>query len=251
MTLQGPHTVTRTKQIFSVAKILLLEHLREPTALLWTAAAPCLMFVLLRQSSSLTGPSDSTYTSSAAWFYAYIAANVAFFGLSFYLIGRRESGFVRSFIYQREAITLFLTSHAVSYTLVSVIYASFFYFISKPLYGLYSLPEFLHLTAAFYTSYMIFSCIGLAIAAMPIKFSTAGTLFSLLSFLMLLSGYLCATQANDTHWLALINPLHLSTKIINGELPLATSFSAAFVSSTAGLYLTGRLFRIQPIWSRY
>lgn len=246
-----PYPITRTKQILMITKVLILEHLREPTALLWTAAAPCLMFILLRQSRSLAAPPDSLYISSAAWFYAYIAANVAFFGLGFYLIGRRESGFVRSFIYQREAIALFLTSHAVSYTLVSVVYSSFFYFISKPLYGSYSLSELLYLTATFYTSYLIFSCIGLAIAAMPIKFSTAGTLFSLLSFLMLLSGYLGTTQDELTHWSTLINPLHLSTRIITGEIPLTISFLTAFAISTAGLYATGKLFRIHPIWSRY
>ncbi|WP_236693281.1 hypothetical protein [Pseudomonas sp. C5pp] len=146
---------------------------------------------------------------------------------------------------------LFLISHAVSYTLVSVVYSSFFYFISKPLYGSYSLSELLYLTAAFYTSYLIFSCIGLAIAAMPIKFSTAGTLFSLLSFLMLLSGYLGTTQDELTHWSTLINPLHLSTRIITGEIPFTISFLTAFVISTAGLYATGKLFRIHPIWSRY
>ncbi|WP_286902576.1 ABC transporter permease [Pseudomonas sp. UBA2628] len=173
------------------------------------------------------------------------------FGLSFYLIGRRESGFVRSFIYRREAITLFLTSHALSYSVISLLYSSAFYIITKPLYGPYSLPEFLHLTTAFYTSYLLFSCIGLAIAALPIRFSTAGTVFSFLSFLMLFSGYLGSAPSNTSHWLGAINPLYLSANIINGQLSLSVSFSAAVAASAIGFYVTAKLFRIQPIWNRY
>ena len=81
----------RTRRIISVARLLLVEHLREPTALLWTAVAPCMMFMIMKQNASFTGLSASSYTHSAAWFYAYISANVAFFGLSFYLIGRRRA----------------------------------------------------------------------------------------------------------------------------------------------------------------
>lgn len=241
----------RTRRIISVARLLLVEHLREPTALLWTAVAPCLMFVMMKQKASFTGLSASSYTHSAAWFYAYISANVAFFGLSFYLIGRRESGFVRSFIYRREAITLFLTAHALSYSVISLLYSSAFYIITKPLYGTYSLPEFLHLTAAFYTSFLLFSCIGLAIAALPIRFSTAGTVFSFLSFLMLFSGYLGSALTNTSNWLGAINPLYLSANIINGRLSLTASFSAAVAASAIGFCVTAKLFRIQPIWSRY
>lgn len=114
------------------------------------------MFMIMKQNASFTGLSASSYTHSAAWFYAYISANVAFFGLSFYLIGRRESGFVRSFIYRREAITLFLTSHALSYSVISLLYSSAFYIITKPLYGPYSLPEFLHLNGFLHKLFTIF-----------------------------------------------------------------------------------------------
>lgn len=238
----------RVVRIARISKILVLEHLKEPTALLWTALSPCIMFIILTQSTPTSQQTSQAYITAAAWFYAYISSSVAFFGLSFYLIGRRESGFIRSFIYQKTAIALFLCSHLTSYTLISIIYFSFFYLTTKPLYGDYSTYEFLYLLSCFYASYLMFSCIGLAIAALPIKFTTANTLFSLLSFIMLLSGYIGAMHTQD---IPSINPLHLSTKIFHGEISLINSFLAALTSSLLGSYLTGKYFRIQPIWSRY
>lgn len=244
--------ILNSKKITTITRILITEHLREPTALLWSAIAPCILFVLAAQKNQTLAPTNTNYTALAAWFYSYISASVAFFGFSFYLIGRRESGFTRSFIYQRDAIKLFLISHTLTYSTVSTLYSSLFYLVTKPLLGHYSLTEFWHLTACFYTSYLIFICIGLTIAALPIKFSTASTIFSLMSFLMLLSGYFGAAQEQDaSHPLTLLNPLYLSTKIFYRELPLLDSFFIALTTSLAAIYLTGRYFRVHPIWSRY
>lgn len=235
-----------------ITRILITEHAREPTALLWSAIAPCILFVITTQQHHAPGAPPPSYTGSAAWFFSYISASVAFFGFSFYLIGRRESGFIRSFIYQRDAIRRFLIAHFCSYSIISVGYAFLFYLATKPLYGYYSLIELSRLLASFYTSYLFFTCIGLGIAALPIKFSTSSTLFSLMSFLMLISGYTGAVQGPATpHSLTLLNPLYLSTKLFNNELSLPNSFSAALVSALIALYLTGRYFRVQPIWSRY
>lgn len=244
--MKNSHPLSAIK-ILSITKILIAEHLREPTALLWSALAPCILFIITPQKHTTL-----TYSASAAWFYSYISATVAFFGFSFYLIGRRESGFTRSFIYQSNAIKTFLIAHTLSYFVISTLYASLFYLLTKPLYGHYSLPEFLYLLACFFTSYFIFSCIGLGIATLPIKFNTASTLFSLMSFLMLVSGYTGATRNFDaSHPLTLINPLHLSSQIFYGEISLLKSFTIALPALLISIFLTGRHFRIHPIWSRY
>ncbi|WEZ87156.1 MULTISPECIES: ABC transporter permease [Pseudomonas] len=244
--------IVNTQKIAHIARILTLEQLREPTALLWSAIAPCLLFLLTRGHTDATPGRDDAYIHSASWFFSYISANVAFFGFSFYLVGRRESGFTRSFIYQRGAIGRFLVSHFVSYSVVSVLYALLFYLVTKWLYGQYLIIELLYVIACFYTSFMIFSCIGLAVAALPIKFNTASTLFSLLSFLMLLSGYLGATQMRlSPQSVVSFNPLHLNRMIFTNEIPLLASFCMALAALLTGLYITGRHFRIQPVWSRY
>ncbi|MCX2890939.1 MULTISPECIES: hypothetical protein [Pseudomonas] len=247
MSSKSTHFYTQHKKVIAITRILTTEHLREPTSLLWSALAPCILFIITNPTHAA-----ATYTASAAWFYSYISATLAFFGFSFYLIGRRESGFTRSFIYQHGAIKLFLTAHTLSYLLLSLLYATLFYLLTKPLRGHYSLPEYLYLMACFYTSYLMFTCLGLGIAALPIKFSTASTLFSLLSFLMLVSGYTGATLGHDAaQALTLINPLFLSAQIFHGEMPLLNSFLIALSASATATYLTGRYFRIQPIWSRY
>lgn len=244
--------IINTQKTIHITRILTLEQLREPTALIWSAIAPCLLFLLTRDHPN-AGPShDDAYMLSASWFFSYISANVAFFGFSFYLIGRRESGFTRSFIYQRGAIGRFLISHFLSYSVVSVLYALLFYLITKWPYGQYLIIELLYVIACFYTSFLMFSCIGLTVAALPIKFHTASTLFSLLSFLMLLSGYLGATQTTPSpQSIVSFNPLHLSSMIFTNEIPLLASFCMALAALLTGLYITGRHFRIQPVWSRY
>lgn len=235
-----------------LTKLLTLEHLRDPTTLLWTALAPCLMFTLTTQAKLSPPPVYDDYISAAAWFYSYISASVAFFGFSFYLIGRRESGFNRSFLYQPNAIGLFLTSHTLCYSLISLGYSAFFYIITKPLYGSYSPPELFHLLICFYVSYLGFTVIGLFIAALPIRFSTASTIFSLLSFLMLLSGYLGGVHESAApSWITLLNPLAISRQVILGRSSLLASFSLVLLLLLPALYLTARYFRIQPVWSRY
>ena len=231
-----------------ITRILIMEHSREPTALLWSALAPCILFLMTTQSSHTPQP----YINSAAWFYSYISASIAFFGFSFYLIGRRESGFIRSFIYERTAIRRFLVAHTLSYSAISLFYAFLFYLATKLFFGSYSLGELLHLLACFYTSYLLFTCIGLGIASLPIKFNTASTLFSLMSFLMLISGYAGTLQSQDvSHTLAHYNPLHFSSQLFLEKSIPTQSLLAALTTAFAALYLTARYFRIQPIWSRY
>ncbi|WP_176506782.1 MULTISPECIES: hypothetical protein [Pseudomonas] len=244
--------IRNTQKILCIARILTLEHLREPTAFIWSALAPCLLFLLTQNYAAAQPTHCDTYIVSASWFYSYISASVAFFGFSFYLIERRESGFTRSFIYQKSAIGRLLASHFLSYSAVSVLYAVLFYLTTKPLHGDYRITEWAHLTAYFYTSFLIFSCMGLVVTALPIKFNTASTLLSLLSYLMLLSGYLSTLQTYPVpHNVFALNPLQLSSKIFNNEIPLPAAFSIALATLLTGLYITGRHFRTQPVWSRY
>ncbi|HDS1763693.1 MULTISPECIES: ABC transporter permease [Pseudomonas] len=252
MTSSSPRAPSNTGRLYNISNILIKEHLREPSSLLWTAFAPCMLFFIMTPSFLNTDKNTQPYLFYAGWFYAYISANVAFFGFSFYLIGRRESGFIRSFIYQKESIRLFLASHMISYSILSVAYASFFYLVTKPMHGAYSGHEYLYIMACFFTSYLGFSCIGFAIAALPITFGTAGTLFSLLSFLMLMSSYLGAiTSETHEQLISLVNPLYVSTRIFRGELSLLAVFPVAFTLTLVGFCVTANHFRIQPIWSRY
>ena len=40
------HCIRSAKKITTITKILTTEHLREPTSLLWSALAPCILFII-------------------------------------------------------------------------------------------------------------------------------------------------------------------------------------------------------------
>lgn len=243
---------TKTRRMLNVAGKLILEQAREPTALIWTTLSPSALFIFLLISKGSEKISQLDYVGSASWFYAYISFSVALFGLSFYLIGRRESGFVRSFAYQKKSIHLLLGAYLISYSLISLLHASIFYLLTKPFYGTYNLHEYLHLITCFYISYLAFSCAGLLFSLLPLKFTTASTLFSALSFIMLTLGYMGATYIDSPLAnINIANPLAFSTRLFTdtAALPLISTVTAIIFSATA--YITARYFRIQPVWSRY
>lgn len=236
-------------RIAKIIKILLLENIREPSTHIWSAVAPCILFALINSREESSGP---PYLQSAAWFYSYISANIAFFGFSHYLIGRRESGFIRSFIYQPQALKKFIFAHYLTYSAISVIYSTVFYLITKPLYGSLSTTELAFITTAFYSSFLLFSCIGLIVVALPLKFSTASTLFSAMAFLLLFASYIGASQQHPLQLKTVTtNPLWISTRFFDGSLPAIPVLGTLLTLNTLGLYITFKFFRTQPVWSRY
>lgn len=240
------------KQILLVAKTLLLEQLREPTALLWTVVSPAALYIFMRTSKETTSLPTQDYIASSSWFYSYVASSVALFGLSFYLIGRRESGFIRSFIYQKRAIKIYLSAHCLCYSIIGIMHATMFYLITRPLYGDYSLDEYFYLMACFYSVYSLFAAAGLLITLLPLKFTTASTLFSIASFALLVLGYVEAfyTESDLPEWIV-VSPLTYGAAIFQGRVDLPSSLLCAAVILSVSVYFTYRKFRIQPVWSRY
>lgn len=244
------HPFTRVRKL---SWKFIIEQLQEPTTLIWTTLSPSALFIFLLTSRGTTALSQADYIQSASWFYAYISFSVAFFGLSFYLIGRRESGFIRSFAYQQQAIKLLLISYLISYSLLSLMHATAFYVLTRPLYGQYNLQEYTHLITCFYISYLLFSCAGLLTALLPLKFTTAGTLFSALSFAMLSLGYMGATYNTGSALSSInaANPLAFSSGLFTGTSSLASTSIVTVITLSLTIYIAARYFRVQPVWSRY
>lgn len=239
-------------RVITLSSILLKEHIKEPTAFLWTLLSPCAIFYFITFSRGESIEPLNSYTASTSWFYAYIASNVALFGFSFYIIGRRESGFVRSFIFNKSARTIFLFSHFLGYSIISLLYCSIFYLATKPVHGNYSIYEAAHLLAGFYVCFLLFCIPGLLLALAPLKFQTASTLFSIISFTMLTFAFFGNSDSNALGHLNVYNPLELAKKIITAslkDLSLAamTIFTAFLFTALAFV----KHFRINPVWSRY
>lgn len=82
-----------------LAALFIKEQLREPVALFWTVVSPVVTYYLLTYARAPLSSEAVDYLSKTSWFYAFVSSNVALFGLAFYIVGRRESGFLRSFVY--------------------------------------------------------------------------------------------------------------------------------------------------------
>jgi len=245
-----------------LSRLFIKEQLKEPIAFFWIMVSPCALFYLLAATRQDPNYFTGDYVLTTSWFYAYISSSVALFGFSFYIVGRRESGFMRSFIYSAQTKSLFLRSHLLAYSLIAIFYCTVFYLITRPAFGdyefyefyeLYELYEFIIITTRFYLSFMLFCVIGLLFTLLPINFQNSNTTFSILSFCMLVLGMM---GANDTDKITSVmnigNPLALAYRLM-AEGGLRNPYSSLLIILAFGLSykLTERHLRINPVWSRY
>ncbi|NWA03853.1 ABC transporter permease [Pseudomonas gingeri] len=236
-----------------LAWLFIKEQLKEPISLFWIIISPCAAFYLLALSRGRLELLSGDYTEHTAWFYAYISSSVALFGFSFYIIGRRESGYIRSFIYNHEAKLVFILAQTLAYSVIAIIYCSVFYLATRLPFGAYSLLELLNIISKFYICYLLFCSIGIFFSLLPINFQNTNTLFSIFSFCTLILGISNSLSTNFLlHTVNLGNPLVHATELIKhglqAKINLTLSILPIFISS---LLIAIRFLRINPIWSRY
>lgn len=229
------------------------EQMKEPTAFFWILLSPSAVFYLFSYSRGLALPFSTDYVASTSWFYAYIASSVAFFGFSFYIIGRRESGFVRSFIYKMDARLVFLLSQLFAYSCISILYCLTFYCLTRPAFGPLDVGEALQITTRFYVCFLLFCIPGLLLTLLPITFQHANTCFSVASFSMLIAGiYSTSSSSIIAGILQISNPLSIANGLIqNGTENNQTTILAIIFFFLLTLLLTLRTMRVNPVWSRY
>lgn len=240
-------------RVFSLTGLFIKEQLKEPIAFFWIMISPCALFYFFAITRQDANYFQSNYTAASAWFYAYISSSVALFGFAFYIIGRRESGFIRSFIYSKKSRAIFLYSHFLAYSLISIAYCTSFYLATKLPFGNYELEEFLNITLRFYICFIMFCSLGIVFTLPPINFQNSNTLLSICSFCMLILGVMGASRANST--IDAINAANLLT-IANQLMAKDLSFNKFTVviiafSFTALSFGLLKHLRINPVWSRY
>jgi len=237
----------------NLALLLIKEQFKEPIALFWIIISPCAVFYLLSLSRGVTSELEDHYIQNTAWFYAYLSSNVALFGFSFYIIGRRESGFIRSFIYNPESKRVFIAAQIFAYLIISTIYCSAFYLSTRLPFGAYSTIEFFTILINFCVCYLFFCSLGTVLTLLPINFQNANTLFSILSFSMLILGLSKSLSTNIiTETLNTVNPLWHASQLMQQGVNQQSNFTlislAFFIASTAASI---KFLRINPVWSRY
>lgn len=236
----------------SLAGVFIKEQLKEPVALFWILLSPGAIFYLLAFSKG-DNYFNQPYPAATAWFYAYISLSVAFFGFSFYIIGRRESGFIRSFIYTPQAKTVFLIAQFIAYSGIALLYCLFFYLMTRLPFGAYSVNEALIIAVRFYSCFILFCIPGLLITLLPLNFQTANTVFSISSFVMLAFGIAHTALPESTRILTdSLNILNLGKNIMqHGIQSFCKPLMAGFIVFGASMILACKYLRINPVWSRY
>lgn len=245
---------TRTlPRSFALSLLFIKEQFKEPVALFWIIISPAAIFYLLAYSRGERHPFATSYIESTSWFYAYISSSVAFFGFAFYIIGRRESGFIRSFIYTPGAKCIFLLAQFFAYSLISLIYCTAFYFLTYFSFGPFEPSELPIILSRFYTCYVLFSMPGILLTLLPINFQNANTIFSMASFIMLILGILSTRQSHPAiDFINTFNPLCLANQIMIGGFEKHEILISSTVIAFVGVFLLSlRFLRINPVWSRY
>lgn len=235
---------------FLLAKLFIKEQFKEPVALFWTVISPVVTYYLIAYARAPLSTAASSYLSTTSWFYAFISSSVALFGLAFYIVGRRESGFLRSFVYTQKTKAVFLQGQFLAYSLISIIYCSVFYFFT---YGCLDVPTLFIVAGRFYVCFLIFSIPSLLLTLLPLGFQNANTVFSMLSLMMLALGIVSVSSVNPVlNVLRFFNPMWWANQImLEGVAEHASMLLVIGVLFMFSFWLVLRFLLINPVWSRY
>lgn len=236
-----------------LAILFIKEQLKEPIALFWIVISPVVTYYLITYARGGLNVPASDYLSSTSWFFSFIASSVAFFGLAFYIVGRRESGFIRSFIYLKGTKAVFLAGQFLAYSFVSLVYCAVFYVFTRAHFGVLDVAELLVIMGRFYVCFLIFSTPALLLTLMPMGFQSTNTIFSVLSLAMLSLGVISAGSLGaDLNGFRLFNPMWWANHVMLVGVADALSVVCTVVTllgfSLWGVY---RFLIINPVWSRY
>lgn len=237
----------------ALAFLFIKEQFKEPVGLFWAVLSPVATFYVLSYARDASGPQAGNYVADTSWFYAYISSNVAFFGFAFYLVGRRESGFVRSFIFTPTSRSVFLTGQFLACSVMSIIYCFAFYGLTRFYRGSPDWIELLTVLASFYVCFLLFSIPALLLTLAPVGFQNASTLFSVLSFTMLVLGVATIRTSHPVlEMLKFFNPMWWANELmLNGVFQSARLVIFVCVSIALTFLLLSRYLLINPVWSRY
>jgi len=238
---------------FKLAVLFIKEQLKEPVALFWIVISPVVTFYLILYARAPSTAESVSYVASTSWFYAFVSSSVALFGLAFYIVGRRESGFLRSFVYTRRTKAIFLLGQFLAYSVIAIVYSSVFYTFTRLYFGGMEWFELATVIGRFYVCFLLFSTLSLLLTLIPMGFQNTNTVFSILSFLMLALGIV---SVNSPHSLpgggTLFNPMWWANQImLEGVIASSRVVRVVVASFCLSLWVTYRFLLINPVWSRY
>ncbi|EAW1476932.1 protein mcbE [Salmonella enterica subsp. enterica] len=231
--------------------IFLMEQIRTPFSLLWTVMSPTVLFFFLHFNEMEIHYGDTPWLSKQiSWFVGYISFSVVLFNYCLYLTGRRESGFIATFVHNLEGRLLFIRSQLIASLIMSIFYVCFF--ILVVLLGFQAKPDsqivIIILKSIEINAFLMVSLTF--IASFRVTFQTASTIYSVLITICMVSG-IVSLKYNEgiIYWINQVNPIAIYSTILqpDQELSLITIFfySTMFIVSL----ISAITFKTEPVWS--
>ncbi|HAG0017882.1 TPA: protein mcbE [Salmonella enterica] len=231
--------------------IFLMEQIRTPFSLIWTIMSPTVLFFFLHFNEIEHHSGDTSWLGNQiSWFLGYISFSVVLFNYCLYITGRRESGFIATFVHNLNGRLLFIRSQLIASLIMSALYVSFF--IIVVLIGFQARPDYqivmLVLKSICTNAFMMISLTF--IASFRVTFQTASTIYSVLITVCMVSGIISLKyNTGIVYWINQINPIAIYSTMLqpDQELSLITIFfySIMFIISLISV-LT---FKTEPVWS--
>ncbi|AMR76498.1 ABC transporter permease [Cupriavidus nantongensis] len=237
------------KSLLDCTRILVVEQIREPIGVFWSLVAP--VGYLAFRTSAYGDTESQHYEQSIGWCLAYIAMMTSLFGFGLYLIGRRESGFVRSFLTSVRKRTRFLIAQYLASLCMSLLYGAGFLVLTSNLLTWIPVSEMLRYFAMFAAFCSLFMLASTCLATLPLTFQSASSLLSIAATAIIVIG-IGSTTVAGSQALALVNPFLVGARAIS-----ETHWERALVIACIGhalmfvcLGVYGAIHqRINPQWS--
>jgi len=232
-------------------RILVVEQLREPIAVFWSLLAPVAFLTLSAYHAGGFVLSPEQWVDKLGIGLAYVGITMSLFTFGMYLIGRRESGFVRSFLTSaiRRRRFVFVQYAASYFTLLT--YGAIYGLIASLLVEGVAWQAFLlmYVRFAVFSAAMMFGTIGVAI--LPLTFQSASSVMSMLLMVVVVSG-LATFGMMGSSVLVYVNPFNsgatfIAKGVVDDTLLAALTAQAMLLAALgcAGL----RWQKVNPEWS--
>jgi len=185
-----------------------------------------------------------------SWFVGYISFSVVLFNYCLYLTGRRESGFIATFVHSMEGRFLFIRSQLMASLVMSVLYILFF--IAIVFIGFQALPDYqtgILILKTIFINMMIMISLTFMIS-FRVTFQTAITIYSVLITVCMILGIVSLKyNCGLVYWMNLINPIAIYSTLLQSDLELSTItifvYSLMFIVSL----ISALTFKTEPVWS--
>ncbi|TSH78707.1 protein mcbE [Pantoea sp. paga] len=236
---------------FKMSAIFFMEQIRTPFSLVWTIMSPTVLFFFLHFNELEMHTGDTSWLrSQISWFLGYISFSVVLFNYCLYLTGRRESGFIATFVHDMSGRLLFIRSQLIASLIMSIVYVCFF--VGVVFAGFHAQPD--HLTVLLVIKTLCINAFMMVcmtfLSSLRITFQTASTIYSVLITVCMVFGIISLKY--DHGFIGLfnqINPIIVYSIILSEEKSLSFLTISIYAIMFFLSLLSAITFRTEPVWS--